>query len=289
MIQRRSRRAPNQGRVIPGRLRQPPASLVEDPRFPQSSGFLEIAMRGRLLLASPVLWSSTSGIPWCNAGKCMDRISDGGLAGATHGSRWAHSGHRLLRSTPVTLLLQAHSSSSCPHSMRGLATQEDRRQGAGSSSSSDIVYLFQLLNNAKATPLRICCSQRCEGHVLTLRYPEVYHQLQPSWSVRQLAHHQRRTSFPCFGIAMENITLDQECPITWMFRVTAVKAVNISNCPHLLTAPNDAWGVSQAWPQGRNCCRICIAHTQEGYCSAVTFPCPWRRSANDPEGGAGGH
>ena len=99
--------------------------------------------------------------------------------------------------------------------MRGLATQEDRRQGAG-SSSSDIVYLFSLLNYAKAAPFNVRCSRQCWGHMLTLRYPELYHQLQPSWSVRQLAHHHCRASFPPFAIAIEYLTLDVESPITWM-------------------------------------------------------------------------
>ena len=61
------RRAPDQGCLLPGRLRQPPASLVENPGFPQCSGFLEMAMRGQLL-ASPVLPPSASGITWCNPG-----------------------------------------------------------------------------------------------------------------------------------------------------------------------------------------------------------------------------
>ena len=61
------RRAPDQGCLLPGRLRQPPASLVENPGFSAVLGLLgngyERPAAG--LSCTP---PSASGITWCNPG-----------------------------------------------------------------------------------------------------------------------------------------------------------------------------------------------------------------------------
>ena len=88
-----------------------------------------------------------------------------------------------------------------------------RQETRAGSTSGDIVYLFELPNYAKAAPFRAADLQ---GHMLTPCYPEVYHQLEASWSARQLAHHPDVLGFLCFSLQQERRALDlQRCPITW--------------------------------------------------------------------------